>query len=67
MDYSTGTVTTGEAAKLFNVTPSTIKRWADAGDLPHTRTLGGHLRFNRAELEAIKDDNTHATTAEAAS
>ena len=67
MQTPQGTVTTGEAAKLFNVTPSTIKRWADAGDLPHTRTLGGHLRFDRAELEAIQASNTHPATAEAAS
>ena len=61
MQTPQGTVTTGEAAKLLNVTPSTIKRWADAGDLPHTRTLGGHLRFDQAELEAIKAANTHPT------
>jgi len=60
MDYSTGTVTTGEAAKLFKVTPSTIKRWADAGLLPHTRTLGGHLRFDRAKLEQIAEQGIPA-------
>ena len=42
---------------MFGVTTSTIKRWAEAGDLPHTRTLGGHLRFNRADLERIAARN----------
>ena len=50
-------LTTGQAAAMFGVTTSTIKRWADAGDLPHTRTLGGHLRFNRADLERIAARN----------
>ncbi|MGC0251550.1 helix-turn-helix domain-containing protein [Pseudactinotalea sp. Z1748] len=61
MDYTTETLTTGEAAAIFHVTPSTIKRWADAGQLPHTRTIGGHLRFVRAELEAIEASNTYPT------
>lgn len=53
MSTTAPTLTTGQAAALFGVTASTIKRWAEAGDLPHTRTLGGHLRFDRATLEAI--------------
>ena len=53
MSTTAPTLTTSQAAAMFGVTPSTIKRWAEAGDLPHTRTLGGHLRFDRAALEAI--------------
>lgn len=54
---TTATLTTGQAAAMFGVTTSTIKRWAEAGDLPHTRTLGGHLRFDRVTLDAIAARN----------
>lgn len=53
MSTTAPTLTTGQAAAMFGVTTSTIKRWAESGDLPHTRTLGGHLRFDRATLETI--------------
>lgn len=61
MNYTDTVVTTGDAARILDVTPSTIKRWADAGLIPFTRTVGGHFRFDRAELEAIKAANTHPT------
>jgi excisionase family DNA binding protein len=34
-----------EVAKLFDVTPRTVRRWADAGLLPSFRTVGGQRRF----------------------
>lgn len=41
-----------EAAAFCGVHPKTLNRWADAGKIPSFRTLGGHRRFNRAELAA---------------
>lgn len=41
-----------EVAALFRVDPKTVTRWAQAGKLPSTRTLGGHRRFRRADIEA---------------
>ena len=38
-------LTTTEAAEAAAVAPSTIKRWADQGVLPFSRTAGGHRRF----------------------
>lgn len=35
-------LTTADAAKIAGVATSTIKRWADQGLLPFTRTAGGH-------------------------
>ena len=43
--------TTGQAAARFGVDERTIRRWADDGDLPCTRTLGGARRFDAAEID----------------
>ena len=42
-----------EAARLFGVTTTTITRWARADMLPCFRTLGGHRRYYRADIERI--------------
>jgi excisionase family DNA binding protein len=41
---------TKELAKMWDVSESTIKRWADAGMLKCRKTIGGHRKF---ELEDI--------------
>lgn len=43
----------GGAAELLYVSPKTVSRWALEGKLPYTRTLGGHRRFNRAQIEEL--------------
>lgn len=42
----------GEVAALFRVSPKTVTRWAQAGLLPHFRTVGGHRRFMLADVTA---------------
>lgn len=42
-----------EASEMLGVHPSTLRRWADAGTIPCTRTPGGHRRFRRTDLEHI--------------
>jgi len=39
------------AAKLLGVHPTTLRMWADQGDLPTHRTPGNHRRFRRADIE----------------
>jgi excisionase family DNA binding protein len=39
------------AAQMLGVHPSTLRSWADKGEIPSHRTAGGHRRFKRAELE----------------
>ena len=46
-------LTTTEAAGVAAVAPSTIKRWADRGILPFSRTAGGHRRFERFAIERL--------------
>lgn len=41
----------GEAAEILGVHPTTVRAWADKGDLPSRRTPGGHRRFRRSDLE----------------
>lgn len=46
-------LTPGEVAQLFRVDPSTVIRWANAGKLSSTRTLGGHRRYHADEVLAL--------------
>lgn len=40
-----------EAARYLGLPVSTIYHWAKIGRLPYRVTLGGHLRFARADLD----------------
>lgn len=42
-----------EAADYLGVHYTTLRRWADAGQVPCIRTPNGRRRFNRAELSAF--------------
>jgi len=46
-------VTIGEAARIFGVDPQTLRRWESAGKIRSQRTLGGHRRYNRTDIEAV--------------
>jgi len=54
MDLSNGDdwLGLGEAANILGVHPSTLRTWADHGEVPSHRTPGKHRRFKRAEVEA---------------
>lgn len=45
--------TPAEVAALFRVNPKTVTRWARAGKISTIRTLGGHRRFLRSDIEAV--------------
>ena len=45
---------TAELARLWNVSESTVKRWADSGDLACVRTPGGHRRFTFDEVSRFQ-------------
>lgn len=44
----------GEAARMLEVSPKTVSRWADKGLIPCMTTLGGHRRFLRSTVERIR-------------
>ena len=45
-----------EVARLFEVSPITVARWADQGKLPYELTLGGQRRYPREGTLAILGD-----------
>lgn len=55
-------MTPKEVAEAFGVEVKTITRWAQAGKLTCFRTLGGHRRYNRAEVEKIITESTEGVT-----
>lgn len=60
-------VSLGEAADLLGVHPTTVRHWADSGDLPSQRTPGGHRRFRRGDLAkwaSMRDKASAATEAQ---
>ncbi len=54
-------------AEWLGVHPSTVRNWADKGQLPSHRTHGGHRRFRRNELDLwAKSQDVGDSKAEAA-
>lgn len=45
---------TADAAAFLGVSPSTVRNLADAGELPHRVTPGGHRRYPEAGLIAYR-------------
>ncbi|HMS57625.1 MAG TPA: helix-turn-helix domain-containing protein [Tepidiformaceae bacterium] len=46
-------LTLGAASELLGVSESTIRRWADAGDVGSYRTRGGHRRILEEDLRQL--------------
>jgi len=46
----------GEAAERLNVHPTTLRRWADDGEIPVMLTPGGHRRFAAADLTNFAEE-----------
>lgn len=43
-------LTPAQAGAIFGVDPKTMTRWADAGKIAFTRTMGGHRRFKEEDV-----------------
>ena len=62
METGSDWLSLSDASEMLGVHPTTLRRWADAGEVPCFRTPGGHRRFRRSDLAAWVGD-PHATTA----
>jgi len=59
-------LTTPQAAKYLNWSPSTLAKKRLTGDGPAYVKLGSHaVRYRRADLEAFVDNNIRHSTSEA--
>lgn len=50
-------LTPADVAKIFHVDPKTVTRWAKAGKLTSIRTLGGHRRFRKEQVDALLNES----------
>ncbi|HEX8177528.1 MAG TPA: B12-binding domain-containing protein [Pyrinomonadaceae bacterium] len=55
-DENTNFLTTRQLARMWQVSEATVKRWADAGRLHPSRTLGGHRRFALKEVLRFQNE-----------
>jgi excisionase family DNA binding protein len=52
-------LTPAQVASIFHVDPKTITRWARTGRLKSIRTLGGHRRYRRTDIQALLEGSQH--------
>ena len=45
-----------DAAKILNVSPSTIRMYCEQGIMPHTRTPGGHRYITNEDIQEFKQN-----------
>lgn len=58
-------LTPGEVAELFGVHPRTLVRWATANKVACIRTLGGHRRYLKKDIDRLLDARTKRAEHEA--
>jgi excisionase family DNA binding protein len=56
MGRDTTWLTIGQAAERLGVHPTTLRRWADEGDIPIMVTPGGHRRFAVDEVDRFREE-----------
>ncbi len=49
-------LTLSQAAKQLNIHPTTLRRWADDGEIPFMLTPGGHRRFSSTDIHRFAND-----------
>jgi excisionase family DNA binding protein len=49
-------LTLTKAADQLNIHPTTLRRWADNGDIPFMRTPGGHRRFAVKDIQRFAEE-----------
>lgn len=63
MNLSNNTyLSTQELASLLSVTETTVKRWADLGQIRCVKTVGGHRKFRISEVIDFAESNGYLLT-----
>ncbi len=57
-------LTLGAAAEVLGVSESTVRRWADSGDVRSFRTRGGHRRILEEDLRTIVETGALARSSD---
>ncbi|OGO50231.1 MAG: hypothetical protein A2148_04360 [Chloroflexi bacterium RBG_16_68_14] len=52
-------LTLGQASRLLGVDESTLRRWADSGQVRAFRTPGGHRRFAEVDVQELLSGRAH--------
>lgn len=52
-------LTSGQVAALLGVSAKTVGLWAREGKLRYIRTLGGHRRYRRSDVERAVAEADH--------
>jgi molybdopterin-binding protein len=55
--------TIGQAAELLGVSPDTMRRWVDGGQLPATRSAGGRRRLDGVALARFSAERAGGASA----
>ena len=45
--------TSGDVARMFSVTVTTVIHWGEEGKLLYRKTLGGNRRYNREYIDEL--------------
>lgn len=61
METETNLLSPAKAAQELGVSTDTLKRWEADKKIKATRTLGGHRRYARAEIERVKNGDPVAS------
>lgn len=51
-------LTLTEAADRLGIHPSTLRRWANKGEIPHMLTPGGHRRFAVSDIKRFAEERS---------
>ena len=55
-------LTITKAAEALGVHKETLRDWAEAGQFPHVRTVGGHRRFKQSDIDTYRGSAPESPT-----
>jgi excisionase family DNA binding protein len=58
IDQNESWLTISDAARRLGIHPTTLRRWADEGQIPVMFTAGGHRRFSTSGIERLRKERT---------